>query len=69
MPISYMRYLNISTKKRSQLFQGKRFVKKNKYMLGGKGVSELFFYWEVSGFCEYFTNFVVINSYGTMVLS
>ena len=38
-------------------------------MLGGKGVSELFFYWEVYGFCEYFTNFVVINSYGTMVLS
>ena len=38
-------------------------------MLGGKGVSELFFYWEVSRFCEYFTNFVVINSYGTMVLS
>ena len=42
---------------------------KNENILWGKGVSELFFYWEVSGFCEYFTNFVVINSYGTMVLS
>ena len=68
MPISYMRYLNMSMKKRSQLFQGKRFVKKINICLGERGIGVIFL-WEVSAFCEYFTNFVVINSYGTMVLS
>lgn len=42
MPISYMRYLNVSTKKRSQLFQGKKFVKKINICLGEGGIGVIF---------------------------